>query len=80
MTIQFNTDKTISGIEDNTAPFIALITEELSRFSSQITRIEVHLSDENGNKDEKEDEDENECEEEKDDENKCESKEDKKII
>ncbi len=51
MTIQFNTDKTISGIEDNSATFIAQITDELSRFSSHITRIEVQLSDENGNKD-----------------------------
>ena len=50
MKIQFNTDKTISGSENDTAPFIAQITDELSRFSSHITRIEVHLSDENGNK------------------------------
>ncbi len=50
MTIQFNTDKNINGSEDNTAPFIAQITDELSRFSSQITRIEVHLSDEDGGK------------------------------
>jgi hypothetical protein len=28
-----------------------LIEEELKRFSSQITRIEVHLSDEDGDKD-----------------------------
>jgi ribosome-associated translation inhibitor RaiA len=51
MTIQFNTDKTISGVENNSAPFIAQISDELKRFSSHITRIEVHLSDENGNKD-----------------------------
>lgn len=50
MTIQFNTDKTISGKEEDTAPFIAQINTELSRFSSHISRIEVHLSDENGNK------------------------------
>ena len=51
MTIQFNTDKTISGSEKAAAPFIAQIKDELTRFSSDITRIEVHLSDENGNKD-----------------------------
>lgn len=51
MTIQFNTDKTISGNEGDTAPFIAQITDELSRFAAHITRIEVHLSDENGKKD-----------------------------
>lgn len=51
MKIQFNTDKNISGSEESTAPLTALITDELSRFSEQITRIEVHLSDEDGNKD-----------------------------
>lgn len=51
MTIQFNTDKAISGSEGDAAPFIAQITDELSRYSSHITRIELHLSDENGNKD-----------------------------
>ena len=29
----------------------SLISEELSRFSPQITRLEIHLSDEDGNKD-----------------------------
>ena len=51
MTIQFNTDKNIDGNEEFTAPYVAQIEEELSRFSHQITRIEVHLSDEDGNKD-----------------------------
>jgi ribosome-associated translation inhibitor RaiA len=51
MKIQFNTDKNIKGIEDFTAPLIILIEEELKRFDSQITRIEVHLSDEDGDKD-----------------------------
>lgn len=51
MTIQFNTDQNISGKEKVSAPLIALISEGLSRFSHQITRVEVHLSDENGNKD-----------------------------
>lgn len=45
MKIQFNTDKTISGNERNEAFFTTLISEELDRFQSQITRIEVHLSD-----------------------------------
>ena len=51
MTIQFNTDKNIKGNEAFTTPLIAFITEDLSRFSDQITRVEVHLSDEDGNKD-----------------------------
>lgn len=50
MTILFNTDHTINGKEKLTAPFIELIAEELSRFSEHITRVEAHLSDENGKK------------------------------
>jgi len=51
MKIQFNTDKNVSGSEKLRASLIALISEELSRFSHQITRLEVHLSDEDGHKD-----------------------------
>jgi len=50
MTIQFNTDSNILGGEKLREPLIALISQELSRFSHQITRVEVHLSDENGPK------------------------------
>lgn len=50
MTIQFNTDKTISGEERKEDYFTAQIAKELDRFQSHITRIEVHLSDENGKK------------------------------
>ncbi len=51
MTIQFNTDRNVTGSETVTAPLIALISDELSRFSHQISRVEAHLSDENGDKD-----------------------------
>lgn len=51
MIIQFNTDKNINGGEDFAAPFISQIESELERFSSHITRVEVHLSDEDGSKD-----------------------------
>jgi len=51
MKIQFNTDKTISGEERNQNHFTSLIEENLKRFENHITRIEVHLSDENGKKD-----------------------------
>ena len=51
MTIQFNTDKNITGSEELRAPLIELISMELDRFSEHITRLEVHLSDENGYKD-----------------------------
>lgn len=50
MTIQFNTDKTIDGSEKLTTPYIAMIEQELERFSEYITRIEMHLSDKNGKK------------------------------
>jgi len=51
MTIQVNTDKNLAGTEKLRAYLTDLILEELSRFSNHITRVEVHLSDENGPKD-----------------------------
>jgi ribosome-associated translation inhibitor RaiA len=50
MIIQFNTDKTISGDKRSEEHFSTLIADALKRFQSHITRVEVHLSDENGNK------------------------------
>jgi len=50
MKIQFNTDKTISGDEKNEKHFTSQIQDGLKRFESHITRVEVHLSDENGKK------------------------------
>lgn len=50
MTIQFNTDRKVNGNQTATGPLIALITDELSRFSHQITRVEAYLSDVNGDK------------------------------
>ena len=50
MKIQFNTDSNIRGTNQLTTPLEAAISEGLSRYSAQITRVEVHLSDENGNK------------------------------
>ncbi len=51
MTIQLNTDKNISGNARLENYINELITEELSRFGEHLTRIEVHLSDENAAKD-----------------------------
>jgi ribosome-associated translation inhibitor RaiA len=48
MKIQFNTDKTISGEERREDFFSTQIGVDLDRFQEHITRIEVHLSDENG--------------------------------
>ncbi len=50
MTIQINTDKNLSVHKAFEAQLDSLLSEELSRFSEHITRLEVHLSDENGNK------------------------------
>jgi len=50
MTIQLNTDKNLSVHEAFEAQLDVLLSEELTRFSEHITRLEVHLSDENGNK------------------------------
>ena len=51
MQIEFNTDNNVTWSEDLIASSTSLISEELSRFSHQITRVEVHLSDEDGKKD-----------------------------
>jgi ribosome-associated translation inhibitor RaiA len=51
MKIQFNTDKTVNGEERNENHFASMIESALKRFESHITRVEVHLSDENGKKD-----------------------------
>jgi len=50
MKIQINTDKTIKGDTKNSEFFTSLISDELVKFESQITRIEAHFSDENGKK------------------------------
>jgi ribosome-associated translation inhibitor RaiA len=50
MKIQFNIDTTVNWDERQQDFFIAQIAEELKRYQSQLTRIEVHISDENGKK------------------------------
>ncbi len=50
MTIQFNTDKNLSVHEAFGTKLDDILSDELSRFSEYITRLEVHLSDENGSK------------------------------
>ncbi|WP_316737133.1 HPF/RaiA family ribosome-associated protein [Pedobacter aquatilis] len=51
MTIQLNTDKNLTIHQEYEDKIQAQITESLNRFSDLITRLEVHLSDENGSKD-----------------------------
>lgn len=50
MIVQFNTDHNIHKSEEYSNSVIALISKDLHRFTSQITRIELHLTDQNGNK------------------------------
>jgi len=48
MKVQINTDRNIEGHEGLAAHVTGVVEGALSRFSDQITRVEVHLSDENG--------------------------------
>jgi len=50
MKIQINSNHTISENEKMDTLFKTLIENSLKYYSEHITRIEVHLSDENGNK------------------------------
>jgi ribosome-associated translation inhibitor RaiA len=50
MTVQFNTDKALSGEKRHIDYFTTQIAEDMKRYESHITRIEVHLKDVNGKK------------------------------
>ncbi|MFT6443075.1 MAG: putative component of type VI protein secretion system [Crocinitomicaceae bacterium] len=50
MTIQINTDKTLSGNQKQKDFLASEITKALKIYEPHITRIEVHLKDENGKK------------------------------
>ena len=50
MQVQLNTDHNIEGHEALTAQVSGVVESALSRFSDHITRVEVHVSDENGDK------------------------------
>ncbi|OYY60898.1 MAG: ribosomal subunit interface protein [Burkholderiales bacterium 28-67-8] len=50
MKIQLNTDVHIDGTEALAAQVTATLDHALDRFSEHVTRVEVHLSDENGGK------------------------------
>lgn len=48
MIIQINTDATLTGHEDRREAIKDLVTNALAHFSDRISRVEVHLSDEDG--------------------------------
>ncbi len=50
MIIQLNADKNLSIHQEFKMKLNDMLSGELDRFSGQITRLEVHLSDENGPK------------------------------
>ena len=50
MKIQINTDNHITGREKLANEAEAAVENALGRFATQITRVEVHLSDENSHK------------------------------
>lgn len=50
MEIQINTDNHIEGREELFSEVAALVEETLARFGEQVTRVEVHLTDENSAK------------------------------
>ena len=50
MQVQVNTDHHIGGHEALVAHVRDIVERALSRFRDHITRVEVHLSDENGDK------------------------------
>lgn len=50
MIIAFNTDHNIDGGNKFTAPLATILLERFEKYSHKIKKMEVHLSDENGNK------------------------------
>ena len=50
MQVQINTDRNIEGHEALAAQVSGVVESALSRLSDHITRVEVHLSDENSDK------------------------------
>lgn len=47
MKIQINTDRNIEGDTELEQQVTAVVRNGLERFSEQVTRVEIHLSDEN---------------------------------
>lgn len=50
MIVQVNTDHNISGSQDLSSHVEDVVSDSLSHFGERITRVEVHLSDENSHK------------------------------
>lgn len=50
MQVQVHTDNHVNGSEGLTAHVESIVTGELERFGNRVTRVEVHIGDENGHK------------------------------
>lgn len=50
MQFQFNSDSSVMGTENVAERIEEMVREKLARFEDRLTRVEVHVSDENGNK------------------------------
>jgi ribosomal subunit interface protein len=50
MQVQINTDSNIEGSEQLSEHVRSVVDTTLSRYADRITRVEVHLGDENGGK------------------------------
>lgn len=50
MNVQVNTDHNIEGTEDLHAYIKSKLSDDFSRFNNAITRIEVHITDQNAQK------------------------------
>jgi ribosome-associated translation inhibitor RaiA len=48
--IQINTDSNIGGDAELVQQITAVVSNSLGRYSEQVTRVEIHLSDENSEK------------------------------
>lgn len=50
MQVQFNSDSSVMGTENVAERIEASVREKLARFEERLTRVEVHVRDENGSK------------------------------
>jgi len=50
MQIQFNSDRNIDGNEKMREQVVSIVQETLQRFASDVTRVEVHVTDVNSEK------------------------------
>lgn len=50
MQVQFNTDESVAGREALGRHAEEVVRKSLDRFSHELTRVEIHLSDSNGHK------------------------------